>query len=271
MQSESEMIEKRDDPNRKHIGRHIWHYATTESTNAVAAALPADPANHGLVILADEQTAGRGQYGRHWLSPPGSSVLMSVVLYPPPELLRPALLCAWAAVSVAELVFAATGRQARIKWPNDVLLQGKKIAGILIEQARATVVGIGLNVTQSADDFERAALPLAGSLVSVTGHEFQTNHLAQGLIERHDAEYDDLLRGETAALESRWKWRIGLLGHDVIAVDAAGVYQRGRLRDMTFDRIELEQSGDVKRLQPEVVRQLLPAEMTAEELGTNNS
>jgi BirA family biotin operon repressor/biotin-[acetyl-CoA-carboxylase] ligase len=265
------MMEKRNDPIRKHIGRQIWHYTTTESTNAVAATLPADPANLGLVILTDEQTAGRGQYGRHWLAPPGSSVLMSVVLFPPPELLRSALLCAWAAVSVAELVFAATGRQARIKWPNDVLLQGKKIAGILIEQARATVVGIGLNVTQSADDFERAGLPLAGSLTLVTGLEFQTNDLAQELIERLDAEYDDLLRGETAALESRWKWRIGLLGREVIAVDASGDCQRGRLRDITFDHIELEHSGGVKRLQPEVVRQLLPAETPAEELGANNS
>jgi BirA family transcriptional regulator, biotin operon repressor / biotin---[acetyl-CoA-carboxylase] ligase len=267
----NESMHERIDPRRKHIGRRVWHYISVESTNALAAALPHDPANHGLVILADEQTAGRGQYGRQWHSPPASSVLMSVVLHPPPELLRPALLCAWAAVSVAELVFGATGRQSRIKWPNDVLLQGRKIAGILIEQARATVVGIGLNVTQSAADFDRAGLPLAGSLSSVTGREFQTASLAQRLIDRLDAEYTDLLEGETAALESRWKWRIGLLGHEVIAIDASGEFQRGRLRDMTFDHIELEQSGGVKRLQPEVVRQLLPAEMATEEFGANNS
>src|SRR5262245_4281180 len=176
--TESEMMRETNDPKRKHIGRRVWHFTSVESTNADAAALPPDPANHGLVILADEQTAGRGQYGRHWLSPPGSSVLMSVVLQPPAELLRPALLCAWAAVSVAEVVLAASRRQARIKWPNDVLLHGRKIAGILIEQGRSTVIGIGLNVSQSAADFERSGLPLAGSLASVTGQEHAPSEIA---------------------------------------------------------------------------------------------
>ncbi|HLW64404.1 MAG TPA: biotin--[acetyl-CoA-carboxylase] ligase [Gemmataceae bacterium] len=264
-------MQERNDPGRKHIGRRIGHYASIESTNALAAALPCDPAHHGLVIIADEQTAGRGQYGRHWVAPPGSSVLMSIVLYPLPELLRPALLCAWAAVSVAEVVFGATGRQSRIKWPNDVLLKGRKIAGILVEQARSTVLGIGLNVTQSAENFERAGLPQAGSLASVTGQSLKTSEIARALIERLDAEYDDLLHGETPALESRWKWHFGLLGHEVIAVDAGGDTHRGRLRDMTFDRIELEQPCGVNRLRPEVVRQLLPAQMAAEELGANNS
>jgi BirA family transcriptional regulator, biotin operon repressor / biotin---[acetyl-CoA-carboxylase] ligase len=259
------------DPLRKHIGRRVWHFANVESTNAVATGLPADPANHGLVILADEQTAGRGQYGRHWQAPPQCSVLMSIVLQPPPEFLRPALLCAWAAVSVAELVLKVTGRQARIKWPNDVLLNGRKIAGILIEQGRSTVIGIGLNVTQSAADFKQAGLPLAGSLASLTGQNLQTSEIAQKLIERLDTEYDDLLHGEIAALESRWKWRIGLLGHEVIAIDAAGELHRGRLRDMTFAGIDLEQAGGVQCLQPEVMRQLLAAEKAAEELGANNS
>jgi BirA family biotin operon repressor/biotin-[acetyl-CoA-carboxylase] ligase len=196
---------------------------------------------------------------------------MSIVLQPLPEFLRPALLCAWAAVSVGELVLKVTGRQARIKWPNDVLLHGRKIAGILIEQGRSTVVGIGLNVTQAAEDFERAALPLAGSLNSVTGGSFDTVQVARDLIERLDAEYEDLLLGETAALESRWKWRIGLLGHEVMVFDADGICHHGRLRDMTFAGIELEQPGGMKSLQPETIRQLLPAKMATEELGANNS
>ena len=266
-----EMMQERSDLQRKHIGRRIWHYTSLDSTNAVAVALPPDPGNHGLVILADEQKAGRGQYGRHWLSPPGSSVLMSVVLHPPPEMLKPALLCAWAAVSVAEVVLGVTGRQARIKWPNDVLLQRRKIAGILIEQGRSTVIGIGLNVTQSAADFERAGLPLAGSLTSVTGQEFEIGKIISSLIERLDSEYDDLLRGEIAALESRWQWRVGLLGREVIAIDSGSTTYRGRLRDMTFAGIDLECAGGRKLLQPEIVRQLLPAETAAEELGANNS
>jgi len=265
------MMRETNDAKRKHVGRRVWHYTSVDSTNAVAAALPPDPANHGLVILADDQTAGRGQYGRHWLSPPGSSVLMSVVLHPPPELLQPALLCAWAAVSVAEVVLAASGKQARIKWPNDVLLRRRKIGGILIEQGRSTVVGIGLNLAQSAADFERAGLPLAGSLASVTGQDHAPSEIASRLIERLDVEYDDLLHGEISELESRWKWRVGLLGREVIAIDSGSTIYRGRLRDLTFDGIDLECAGGRKLLQPELVRQLLPAETAAEELGANNS
>ena len=89
----------------------------------------------GLALLANEQLAGRGQFGRSWQAPAGSSVLVSVVLFPPQPLCRPALLTAWAAVSVCNLIEEITGLKARIKWPNDVLVHGKKVCGILIEHA----------------------------------------------------------------------------------------------------------------------------------------
>ncbi len=148
-----------------------------DSTNTLALSLSGDPSQHGLVLLAEEQSAGRGQYGRSWQAPLRSSVLMSLLLFPPPALRRPALLVAWAAVSVCELVQAATGLAATIKWPNDVLIHGKKVCGILIEQRNsgnpvlplATVVGLGLNVTQPAEAFAAANLPDAGSLLSMSG------------------------------------------------------------------------------------------------------
>src|SRR5262245_2257463 len=114
-------METWDFPER-HVGRRIVRHAALPSTNDHAANLAAGP-----VVLADEQTAGRGQYGRRWLAPPGSSILMSVLLFPPPPLRRPAILTAWAAVAVGETILQLTGRQAKIKWPNDVLLHGKKV------------------------------------------------------------------------------------------------------------------------------------------------
>ena len=81
-----------------------------------------------------EQTAGRGQYGRVWTAPAGSSVLLSVLLFPPPALRRPTLLTAWAAVSVCETIQELANLSATIKWPNDVLINGRKVCGILIEQ-----------------------------------------------------------------------------------------------------------------------------------------
>jgi BirA family biotin operon repressor/biotin-[acetyl-CoA-carboxylase] ligase len=265
------MTQNRVDPERRHIGRKVREYRSLESTNALAATLGLDPAHHGLVILAGEQTSGRGQYGRCWLAPAGSSVLMSVLLFPPEPLRRPALLTAWAAVAVAEVILRMTGKQARIKWPNDVLLHGKKVCGILVEQGRATVAGIGLNVQQTAEYFEQAQLPLAGSLTSATGQIFETEEIANQLIRQLDEEYDQLLNGEIANLESRWKWRIGLLGHQVLAIAADGACISGRLRDMTFTRIELEQPNGLRELHPELIRQLLPADTGRDEVGANNS
>ena len=127
----------------RRIGRRIAVWNRVSSTNDLAARAASTMANDGLVVLAEEQTAGRGQRGRTWTVPPRSSILMSVLLFPPPELARlgaeaPAG-CAWltalAAVATAELVSSWTGRDARIKWPNDVRVDGRKIAGILVERA----------------------------------------------------------------------------------------------------------------------------------------
>src|SRR5436190_13637804 len=156
------------------IGRRVLVYDSLDSTNTRGAALAATDDADGLVLIADVQTAGRGQYGRVWQSRPGGSLLMSVVLRPPAELRRPVVLTAWAAVSVAEAVLALTGAQARIKWPNDLLVRGKKVCGILIEQTGTggevtTVAGIGLNLNQTADEFAQATLPDATSLGILTG------------------------------------------------------------------------------------------------------
>ena len=164
----------------KRLGHRVVVHPRLDSTNSLALSLSHDPAHHGLVVIAREQTAGRGQYGRSWQAPPGSSVLMSVLLFPPIALRRPALLTAWAAVSVCETILHVANLQANIKWPNDVLILGKKICGILIEQCTtgnadfplATVVGIGLNITQSAEMFEQAGLPDAASLTSLSGMAF---------------------------------------------------------------------------------------------------
>ena len=147
-------------------------------------------ANDGLVVLAEEQTAGRGQRGRLWTAPPRSSILMSILTLPPAEL-RPRLsrrrhawLTALAAVTTAEVVTRWTGRDARIKWPNDVRVEGRKIAGILVEAvtSRSTsladgermrhqgvVIGIGLNVNVDQENFPADLRPRATSLAILGG------------------------------------------------------------------------------------------------------
>ncbi|WP_171474344.1 biotin--[acetyl-CoA-carboxylase] ligase [Frigoriglobus tundricola] len=247
------------------IGRRVQVYDHVDSTNTLGAALAdTDPDADGLVLIADQQTAGRGQYGRVWQSRPGSSLLMSVVLRPPADLLRPVVLTAWAAVSVAEAILALTGVQARIKWPNDLLIRGKKVCGILIEQSgRAgsvtTVAGMGLNLTQTLDEFAAAQLPDATSLGIASGGLIDAHTAAGVVVRKLDFEYGRLLAGERVAVEADWKWRVGLLGHQVVIEHPGGDVTTGRLRDMAFDGLEVETAdGFMRVIAPEAVAHVRP-------------
>lgn len=243
-----------------HIGRRVLVFDAVDSTNTLGARLGASEADaDGLVLVADHQLSGRGQYGRTWVSRPGSSLLMSVVLHPPPELRRPVILTAWVAVAIAEAVYGLTGEQARIKWPNDLLVRGKKICGILIEQTSAgtgitTVAGVGLNLSQTEDEFARANLPSATSLHVLTGAPIDPLSATELVIRKLDHEYVRLLAGERVAVEADWKWRIGLLGRQVRIDLVGGEAATGRLLDMSFDGLELEDAaGFIRVIAPESV------------------
>jgi BirA family transcriptional regulator, biotin operon repressor / biotin---[acetyl-CoA-carboxylase] ligase len=245
----------------RHIGRRHIHLDATDSTNTRAAELAHDPAHAGTVVSADLQTRGRGQHGRVWESPPGVNVLLSALLFPPPALRRPVVLTAFAAVVVAETILQVSGRQARIKWPNDLLLGGKKVCGILIEGGTLAadrdphfVVGIGLNVNHTADDFARLGLPGATSLSMAVGQRLDVNGITRLLIRNLDAEYGRLLAGGLADLEACWQWRLGLDGRSITIelMDATEV--SGRLVELGFGGLAVEGSGGVRRFLPEEVR-----------------
>jgi len=224
------------------IGRRVLVYDSLESTNSQATRIASGPEMmDGLALIAQFQSAGRGQYGRVWQSRPGSALLMSVALRPPPELGRPVILTALAAVAVAEAIQVLAGAQARVKWPNDLLVRGKKVCGLLIEQHSATIVlGIGLNLLQDADEFEAAGLPGATSLAMIGGRRIAIRAAAETVLDRLDREYARLLAGEQVALEAEWKWRIGLLGRQVEVELMDGSRVPGRLHEMGFDGLELE-------------------------------
>src|ERR1043166_698683 len=254
------------DRSTRHVGHPLLGLGSVESTNTLALSCATDPSQDGTGWLAREQTAGRGQYGRTWTAPAGSSVLISLLLFTPPELRRPPVIVAWAAVSVCELIAELTGLPATIKWPNDVLVHGKKVCGILIEQRNsgdrdrplATVVGIGLNVTQPADVFIEAGLPDAGSLLSLSGRHFEPDDVACQLIERLDGEYDRLLKGALASLEEKWRELLGLCGRRV-RVETATEKIDGDLLSLTFASVDLRlDNAGLTRLPPEMVRLIRP-------------
>ena len=205
------------------IGRQVLVFDELDSTNSVAARLAAAGVDEGTVVLARHQTAGRGRFGRVWQSRPGAALLMSVVLYPPADVRRPVVLTAWAAVAVADAVSRLTGHHARIKWPNDLLVRDKKVCGILIEQGvggprpagTRTIVGIGLNLNQTAEEFQAAELPDATSLDQLTGGTINTRAALEEVVRRLDGEYQRLLDGGRHMMEDEWRRRTGLLGRHV--------------------------------------------------------
>jgi len=244
----------------RHIGRRVLVFDRVHSTNTEAAARAGDSTHAGVVYLAHEQTAGRGQHGRSWLCQPGTGVLLSVLLFPPPALRRPVQLAAWAANSVCDTIFQCSGLRATIKWPNDVLIQGRKVCGILIEQGRGTVVGIGLNVNQTSEALALASLSQAASLRCFTGNSYDCSHVACALIEQLDIQYDGLLRGDHCNLEAAWTSRTGLVGKRVLIECHDGTHF-GRLKSLSFDGARLELARDENcNIRPESIKHVTLAE-----------
>jgi BirA family transcriptional regulator, biotin operon repressor / biotin---[acetyl-CoA-carboxylase] ligase len=208
------------------LGSPRLHLRRTGSTNDRARRLAAAGAPHGTLVTAAEQTAGRGRQGRAWAAPPGRALLLSLVLRDPPALLPLA-----AAVAVAETAEAVGGRgvTARIKWPNDVLVDGRKVAGILAEarpQEGWAVLGIGLNVAVRLEDLPAELHGTAGTL----GRE--PADLEPALTTLLAALERVLCIDEAAALES-WRRRDALAGREIAWSGgrgiAAGVDGGGRL------------------------------------------
>jgi BirA family biotin operon repressor/biotin-[acetyl-CoA-carboxylase] ligase len=151
----------------------VWHYDQIGSTNDEAHRMALEGAPHGTVVHADEQTAGRGRLAHTWFSPPGN-LYLSILLRTGQPPARTAELTFLAALAVADTVEALLPRQIRamLKWPNDVLVNGAKIAGILLEQAgEATIMGIGLNVLEAPSNaaYKATTIVANGGIASVDG------------------------------------------------------------------------------------------------------
>jgi BirA family biotin operon repressor/biotin-[acetyl-CoA-carboxylase] ligase len=206
--------------------------------------------SEGAVAATDHQTDGRGRLGRVWEEPPGTSVLVSVMLHPPPERRLPELSLV-AALAVAEMVEEAVALAAQIKWPNDVMLNRRKVAGILSELSDETVVvGIGVNVNQT-----RAELPLdsptePASLRTATGNTFDRAVLLGSLLVRLERMYDvwraeglDGLYGGLGARDFLRGRRITVDGRPATALQ---ILRNGRLEIETDGHVvETIESGEV--------------------------
>ena len=227
------------------FGRPYFYLERCETTQRMLDA--AQP--EGAVAVCEEQTGGRGRMGRVWEAPAGSSILMSVLLRPPPHR-RAAELSLVAGVATAIAVEHATRLAAQIKWPNDVMLDRRKVAGVLAElKDGAVVLGIGLNVNQGPDELPTETNAAAGSLRSVTGRALERVPIFADLLLELERQYEAWRDGGLDAIYDDLGARNFLRGRRVTVDGVAGTAQMiardGRLEVSTESGAVLVESGEV--------------------------
>jgi BirA family transcriptional regulator, biotin operon repressor / biotin---[acetyl-CoA-carboxylase] ligase len=249
-----------------HLGQVIHFHETLPSTNATAFKLAVEGAEHGEVVVTEQQTAGRGRRGRTWVSPAGVNLYCSAILRPelPPQ--RAPELTLVAAVALAESLREA-GAEAFIKWPNDVQLQGRKVAGILTElsaepeRVHFVILGLGVNLNLQPADLPPEVAPLATSLLHALGRPINRalftaslwNRLEEWLDRHHETGFEPV--------RLRWKELSSTLGQEVLVRTdrtelrgvAEDIDEAGALLVRTGEgRLERVLAGDVEQLRPRV-------------------
>jgi BirA family transcriptional regulator, biotin operon repressor / biotin---[acetyl-CoA-carboxylase] ligase len=190
------------------IGHKIVHYFRIDSTNAVALQMASAGARHGTVVLAEEQTAGRGRFGRAWYSEKSSGIYVSIILRPPLPPSAAPVLTLMAGVAAQAAIERATSLVADIRWPNDLLLDGKKLCGILtemnadIDRLHSVVIGIGINVNHHAIPEELRSI--ATSLRLEGGKLYSRAQILVTLLREIEQHYELLLREGNPAIIERW-------------------------------------------------------------------
>jgi len=234
-------------------GEVIWrlHYEpSSTSTQDLARAAAARGAGEGWTVVTDVQHEGRGRLGRSWVAPPETALLFSTILRPPLDVLP--LLPLLAALAVAGGIEVTTGAVPDLKWPNDVLLNGKKLAGILLERPAGpdVVLGVGLNVNQSRGDLPDGGTSLAIEL----GHELEREALLAAILNDLGNAYERADREGVGWIVPGWRSRSSMLG-DTVAFYRDGVLTRGVAEDVLADgalRVRLEDGTPISVVAGEV-------------------
>ncbi len=206
----------RRDLNTRVVGTEIVCLKSVGSTNDWLKAAASEGAPEGLTVFAEEQTAGRGQAGRHWVAPLGCCILTSILFRPrlPPE--RLFYLTMIGACAAAAAAIEVTGLPVRLKWPNDLISERGKVGGVLVEssivdgQIESAILGIGLNVNLSRRAL--AQIPGATSLQAELSRQVNRNQVARALIRGLDERYTLFNDGDLGAIFSEWRERLDTIG-----------------------------------------------------------
>ncbi|MBI3417773.1 MAG: biotin--[acetyl-CoA-carboxylase] ligase [Verrucomicrobia bacterium] len=194
----------------KVVGRDIRVFEETTSTSDVVGRLAQDGVKEGVVVFAESQTKGRGRLGRKWTSPAHKGLWFSVLLRPKVSPQAVTQVTITAATALARAIREQTDLKPEIKWPNDILIKGKKVAGILTElhaeldRVRSVILGIGVDVNLTTADFPAELRRLATSLKMEMGKEWPRAELAAGILHELDRNYARLGAGEFEVIADEW-------------------------------------------------------------------
>ncbi|MDN5302635.1 MAG: BirA family transcriptional regulator [Thermoanaerobacteraceae bacterium] len=244
--------------NLSFLGEKIYYFSSVDSTNSQAKKFAQEGAPHGTIVIADEQTGGKGRLGRAWESPKGTGIWVSVILKPdimPSEAPKLTMLTA---VAVTEAITEKTGISASIKWPNDVLIDGKKVCGILTEMSAETdvvnyvVIGTGINVNN--DIFPDEIKDKAISLKIAAGNAVDRIQILAGFLERLEYHYKTAMARGFEPVLNDWRKLCCNLGKPVEIITRDGSFtgiaedideQGALIVKKTDGKFERVLSGDV--------------------------
>lgn len=205
----------------KIIGRDIQVFEQTTSTNDVMDKLARDNVREGVVVFAESQTKGRGRLGRKWTSPTRKGLWFSVLLRPELRPQETTQLTIASATALRRAIQTVTGLQTEIKWPNDLLIGGKKVVGILtemsaeVDRVRHIILGIGVDVNQDASEFPPELRKIATSLKIEAGAEISRAELATAILQELDFDYARICGGKFSAVADEWEAGCATIGKNV--------------------------------------------------------
>lgn len=215
----------------KTVGRGVVYFDEITSTNAHASRLAAEGCPEGMTVVAGMQTHGRGRLGRDWESPRDKGIYLSVVLKPPMAPAETPIFTLAAAVAAVKAIYAAIGIRTGVKWPNDIIYDGRKVSGILLEmnseadRVNWLILGIGINYSQTEDDFPAEIRDRAVSILSASGSgspqrkstDVQPGRLTliRALLREIDEIYQDILGGNNGVILDEWRKYSVTLGKEV--------------------------------------------------------
>ncbi len=230
------------------FGKRIIFFKSIKSTMDYAKSLAERDEPEGTVVIADYQSSGRGRFGRVWSSEPGKNILMSIIIRPSIPLEKFALISFLSAVSVAEAIEKIADVKVNTKWPNDLLINGRKVSGILMEASITAdkgdfiILGIGVNVNQ--EEFQKELKNYATSLLIETGKFYDRVILVQEILRTLESNYLKISRThDFTEIMRKWKERCSMLGKE-IALIRAGKTINGTAIDVDSKGFLLLKVGD---------------------------